>query len=127
MPASHELRIKRIEIASPGGFTLAGLGEPIREVREFIKDIWYRNRQEREKGDLEILKQKLELVGQGNLPPQQVQVLAMSTIEDAEEVGRLIEGGQLQLEGQDIGASQLPKKRSKRRPRPKAPTDEQIT
>lgn len=120
MPRSHELRVKQIEIKSPGGFTLQGLGEPIRELRELIKDLCYRNRQEREKGDLEILKNKIEIIGGRNLSTQQVQVLAMSAVEDAVEVGGLIKDGQLTLEGEDCGdtakGANTKKRRSRTRP-----------
>ena len=37
-----------------GWFTLAGIGEPIAQARHLIKDLWYRNRQERERGDMEM-------------------------------------------------------------------------
>jgi hypothetical protein len=124
LPPSHELRIRRIEIASPGGFTLAGLGEPLREVREFIKDLCYRNRQERQKGDLEILKQKLEIMAQHNLTPVHVQMLASSTISEAEEVAGFIQDGHLLLEGSACPPSETSNEsrgqRRKRKPRPSA-------
>lgn len=77
MPPSHELVIQKIEMASPGSFSLRGLGEPLRELRELIKDFWYRNRQEREHGELEIMQQKIAVLSRANLPPQQVLVLAV--------------------------------------------------
>lgn len=49
------LRIRRIQMASPGSFNLSGSGEIIREIRELIKDLWYRNRQEKTKGELDII------------------------------------------------------------------------
>lgn len=97
LPPTHELKIKKIAIASPGGFSLEGLGEPLRELREFIKDLCYRNRQEREKGDLEILKQKLDIVAQGNLSPIQIQIIAQAALPDVEEVSEIISDGQLFL------------------------------
>lgn len=48
------LRIARVRMESPGLISFAGLGEPLRQVRELIKDLWYRNSQERERGELEI-------------------------------------------------------------------------
>jgi hypothetical protein len=121
--ASSVLQIQKIEIASPGGFTLAGLGEPLREIRELIKDLCYRNRQEREKGDLDILKRKIELVGSRNLSPKQVQVLSMSVIEDTKEVAQLIKEGHLLLEGEKSDSTKIPAQPKKRR-RKKPPSTE---
>jgi hypothetical protein len=120
LPSTHELRIKKIAISSPGGFTLEGLGEPLRELRELIKDLCYRNRQERQKGDIEILKQRIDIVAQQNLNPNHVQILAESAISDTEEVAGLIEDGHLLLEDSDCGppnCSNMPRKQ-KRRPKP---------
>lgn len=47
-------RIARIQMSSPGIFSFKGLGEPLRQLREFIKDLSYRNAQERQLGELEI-------------------------------------------------------------------------
>ena len=81
MSDTHELVVQKIQMASPGGFTLRGIGEPLRELRELIKDLWYRNRQERQRGELEIIQQKLELLTQGNLAAQPVQALAVVVAE----------------------------------------------
>jgi hypothetical protein len=125
MPPSHELVIDNIEMASPGGFTLRGLGEPIKEIRELIKDLWYRNRQERQRGDLEILQQKLALVAENNLPQQQVQVLAVSVSGDSEELRRLIEEGKLTLKGEQTKKLEGPRT-TRRKPRKKPPSSEAI-
>jgi hypothetical protein len=68
----ERLRIYKIRISSPGGFSFAGLGEIIREFRELIKDIWYRNKQEKTKGQLEIIDKYLCMRREHsdtNLPP----------------------------------------------------------
>jgi hypothetical protein len=48
-------RLHAAKFASPGGFSFTGLGEIVKEFRELIKDLWYRNRQEKELGRLEIM------------------------------------------------------------------------
>lgn len=48
------LRVRSISIHSPGLVSFAGLGEPLRQLRELIKDVWFRNRQERELGELQL-------------------------------------------------------------------------
>lgn len=60
IPAST-LRVAGIRISSPGPISLQGLGEPLRELREFVKDLWYRNRQEKARGDLELESARLKL------------------------------------------------------------------
>jgi hypothetical protein len=68
----EELKIDRIHIASPGGFSFSGLGEIVQQFRELIKDIWYRNKQEKTKGELEIVEQYLRIGHEypnSNLPP----------------------------------------------------------
>jgi hypothetical protein len=53
MPESV-LRVTSIKMSSPGSISLSGLGEPLRELRELIKDLWYRNKQEKRRGELEL-------------------------------------------------------------------------
>jgi hypothetical protein len=38
-----------------------GLGEVVRELREFVKDLWYRNRLEHRLLELEVQKRELAL------------------------------------------------------------------
>jgi hypothetical protein len=55
-------RIVRAEMGSPGGFSFTGIGEIVKEFRELIKDVWFRNRQEEQKGELDLQKGKLDLI-----------------------------------------------------------------
>lgn len=121
LTASNELRIKKIAISSPGGFSLAGLGEPLREVREFIKDLCYRNRQERQKGDLEILKQKLDIIAQHNLGAIHIQTIAASVLPDAEEIADYFHDGHLLLENSNKSPSEAPTERRKPKRKRKPP------
>jgi len=68
----EKLIIDRIHIASPGGFSFTGIGEIIEQLRELIKDLWYRNNQEKTKGDLEIIEKYLKVqreYADSNIPP----------------------------------------------------------
>ena len=61
-------------MASPGGFSFEGIGDIIKEFREFIKDIWYRNEKERRYGQLEVIDKYLTIQNKYensnfNLPP----------------------------------------------------------
>lgn len=40
---------------------LQGLGEPLNETRQFVKDLQFRNALERERGELDLLRQRLAL------------------------------------------------------------------
>jgi hypothetical protein len=124
MPPSHELMIEKIEMASPGGFSLRGLGEPLRELREFIKDFWYRNRQERERGELELLKDKLLLLTQNNLAPAQIQILAVRIADGNQDLKALIEEGKLVLAGEEPKKLEKPRTTRRRKPRKKPPAGE---
>ena len=55
------LRVQRIRVSSPGGFSFEGLGDIVKECREFVKDVWFRNRQERVTGELEIIERYLRI------------------------------------------------------------------
>ena len=57
----NNLRIHKIKMSSPGFFSFAGVGEVIKEIRELIKDLWYRNKQENVKGRLEIIDKYLDI------------------------------------------------------------------
>ncbi len=60
-PDADRLAVDRIRLTSPGGFSFEGLGDIVREVRELIKDLWWRNRQERARGQLEIIEKYLTI------------------------------------------------------------------
>jgi len=57
----NNLRIHKIQISSPGFFSFDGLGDIVREIREMIKDIAWRNRQEKTIGQLEIISKYLKM------------------------------------------------------------------
>jgi len=115
---AEDVTVHRIEMASPGGFSFHGLGDPIRQMRELIKDLWYRNRQEQQRGELELLKQRLDLFTDHGLSPQQVFVLAVRILDNQQTMRELIESGKLALEGQERTQLENPKRRGRR---PKEP------
>jgi len=90
-------------MASPGGFSFSGLGEPLRQLRELIKDLWYRNRQERQRGELQILRDKIQVYSQLYLSVQQIDMVSTRILADAEPLGELIEDGRLSLAGEEPG------------------------
>jgi hypothetical protein len=58
----HSLRIHRIKMASPGGISFSGLADVMKELREFFKDILYRNKQEKKIGQLEIIEKYISVL-----------------------------------------------------------------
>jgi len=115
---ADELLIGRVEMASPGGFTLKGLGEPLREIRELIKDVWYRNRQERHRGELELIKQKLQLITQYRLSEPIIEELSVVVLKDVTDVKPLVESGKLAIADADREPAPTPKGSvTRRRPR----------
>ena len=57
----NNLWIHQIHISSPGLISFEGLGEIVREFRELIKDIFWRNKQEKAKGQLEIISKYVKI------------------------------------------------------------------
>jgi len=68
----EKLIIDRIHISSPGGFSFTGIGEIVQQLREFVKDVWFRNNQEKTMGELEIIEKYLKIQrdnSNSNMPP----------------------------------------------------------
>jgi|SRR2546425_1429526 len=77
--AAQTLRIRYITIASPGAIALDGLGEPLEQVRELIKDLWYRNKSERQmaelqrrKAQLEVLEEEIQILRKLGFTPEEI-------------------------------------------------------
>ncbi len=58
----QQLFIRRIIIESPGVISFEGIGEIIRQIRELIKDIWYRNRLEKLEKEIELKSKKIDYI-----------------------------------------------------------------
>ena len=61
VPNRERLRVHRVRMSSPGGFSFTGLGDVVEQLRQLIKDLWFRNRQERQMGEIEIVRKYLDL------------------------------------------------------------------
>jgi hypothetical protein len=86
----HQLTIDVVRISSPGIVSFQGLGEAIQQVREFVKDVWFRNRQEKELGRLEIARQHLLLQREyGDLLSGPANKIAVAALEQADALERL--------------------------------------
>lgn len=68
MDARHRLRVRRVAMGSPGLLTFEGLGEVMEQLRQLIKDLWYRNSQEKALGRLEIIEKCLQVRVEHKLP-----------------------------------------------------------
>jgi len=80
---SQRCHIKQAKMSSPGGFSFTGIGEIVKETRELIKDIWYRNRQEKEQGDIDLKLKRIDLIErylslESKLAPSQELIISVS-------------------------------------------------
>ena len=57
----QRLFIRKIVMESPGFISFEGIGEIIKQIRELIKDLWYRNKQEKQEKEIELQKKEIEL------------------------------------------------------------------
>ena len=87
-------RIASWHMGSPGHITIKATGGFLKQVRELIKDLSFRNRQERALGDIEIARRHLELEQQFLSPPT-VDYLATSLLEGAQSYRKLELQGKL--------------------------------
>jgi len=71
IPDDDLLKIKRIHIASPGEIQIEA-GGVVREVRELIKDLTFRNSQEQRLRELEILSKKLDILERLGVPKSEL-------------------------------------------------------
>jgi hypothetical protein len=121
---ADELVIERIQMASPGGFHLKGLGEPIRQLRELMKDMFYRNRQERQRGELALLRERLQLAVQFRLTGEPLDKLSAAVLDEMAQLKPFLVSQRLLLryDGEtgapaDDPASVQPRPRRMRKPR----------
>ena len=56
----QRLFIRKIMMESPGVITFEGSGEIIKQIRELIKDLWYRNRLEKQEKEIELKIKKMD-------------------------------------------------------------------
>jgi len=81
-------------MSSPGRISISGFGHVIKEVREFIKDVKFRNRQEEELGNLEIARKRMELE-QSVLSPPALDYMAAQLLTEYKQIEVLEESGKL--------------------------------
>jgi hypothetical protein len=83
-----ELHLYKMKMSSPGGISFKGLGPVIREFRELIKDLWFRNKQEKDRGQLELIDKYLCMqkeYPEANLSPPSMLLTERKLIEAVDE------------------------------------------
>jgi hypothetical protein len=60
-------------MGSSGGLSFIGIGDIIKQVRKFIKDISFRNKQEKVLGQLEIINKASEVMQETGFAPSEIQ------------------------------------------------------
>lgn len=90
------LVITKINIQSPGFWEFLGSANPLQFIRDFIKDITFRNRQEKELGDLKILQEKIEILKDLDYDEAQIRQLVFTMItEPLNKISRHKDNGQI--------------------------------
>lgn len=90
------LRISSVRMSSPGNISFEGLGEPIREVRELIRDLTYRISDDKKLSRLEVAEKYIEFaVRWGVVGPSQVPELVQAVLDGADVLEELRAAGNL--------------------------------
>ncbi len=104
------LRLARARMASPGDISFEGSGEVVEQVREFVKDVRGRNKQERDMAEVAIERErvrlrrdKLDLAREylstfGFVPPDVLDDLGIRALHGAGTLMELERDGKLELE-----------------------------
>lgn len=91
----EQLKINKIAIASPGHIDFKGIAEVIREVRELIKDLSFRNKQERINGEIDIMERTVKMLEGFNVPRQEAAKIAMNLINNGKLIGAFYDKGHI--------------------------------
>lgn len=91
---SDRLVLSRVNIQSPGFWEFLGAINPLKQIREGIKDFTYRNRQEKEMGELNIIKEKVEILQNLGYSEAEIRQFALPmVIEPLNKIGKHKENG----------------------------------
>ena len=93
----NELTIEQIVMNSPAEFNFKGIGETIKELRGVVKDLSYRNRQEKEYGDLEILEKKIQILKEAGFKEHEVKEIIGTFNSPITKIGKQVEKNQLKV------------------------------
>ncbi len=92
----NSLKIYHIRMGSPGIISFEGIGEILKELRELLKDLLFRNKQEQAIGNYRVLEQYFKMFkAYDKLSPIQKRILAksISKIEPLKKQGKIIDVG----------------------------------
>lgn len=94
----HQLTIGAVRIGSLGFFSFQGLGEVIQQVREFIKDIKYRNKQEENLGKLKVAREHMQFINEYGFDPLAgpANQIPLAAIEGSDVLEQLESAGKLE-------------------------------
>jgi len=95
MIPDYQLQVYRVKMESPGDWSFSGLSDVVREFRELIKDLWFRNSQEKRKGELEIEAISRVLRDRYHVPPKENQKITGILTKDKKALENLEKEGKL--------------------------------
>jgi hypothetical protein len=93
---ADEISISKIHISSPGEIHLEA-GSAIKELRELIKDLSFRNEQERAFNELKIIQEIITTLDMMKIPPEDIRKVVFRLREKGTTIEGMINGGILGL------------------------------
>ena len=94
LPSEDFLIIERVSMSSPGEIRIEG-GSIIREMRELIKDLSYRNEHQKEMGQLEIIEKKISILKDLGLSEREIAKIVDYLNENIYRLDELISKGKI--------------------------------
>lgn len=101
-----QINIKKIKFASKGLISIEA-GSVIREIRELVKDIFYRNSQEKRSGELDIFQKQIDVMEQIGFPKHQIGRIISKMNSDSLPIQNLIKSGQLRIPSESNQISEI--------------------
>jgi hypothetical protein len=92
-----ELSVESLIMKSPAEFNFKGVGEAIREIREYIKDHKFRNRQEKEFGEIELMRRRILLMKEAGFTDEEIKKVIGIYLTAAKKINTQIDENRIEL------------------------------
>lgn len=92
-----ELRVESLIIQSPAEFNFKGVGEAIREIREYIKGRKFGDRQEEEFGEIELMRQRILLMKEAGYTDEEIKEIVGMYLTPAKKITKQIEKNRIEF------------------------------
>lgn len=92
-----ELRVESLIMQSPAEFNFKGVGETIREIREYFKGRKFRDRQEEEFGEIELMRRRILLMKEAGYTDEEIKEIVGMYLIEAKKINRQIDKNRIEL------------------------------